>query len=238
MSSQFVHFCLNQKGAFGSLTLRKCIANFTFFFELPLSVLAEGLIISKMECNKDDAIKCKGIAEKKLEKKDIAGANKFALKAQSLFPNLEGLSALLEVINLYVASQKKINGEVDLYGIFGLDPSVDDDTLRKKYRKMALVFHPDENKSTGAAGAFLILTEAFSVLSDKEKRSTYNLKLNLGAPNPPLPTDRNGFCNFTSSSSSQNVRNKATDAKTQHMPTQSRTSAPAARSHVGLSNAH
>ncbi|XP_022857129.1 uncharacterized protein LOC111378191 [Olea europaea var. sylvestris] len=184
-----------------------------------------------MECNKDDAIKCKGIAEKKLENEDIAGANKFALKAQSLFPNLEGLSALLEVINLYVASQKKINGEVDLYGIFGLDPSVDDDTLRKKYRKMALVFHPDKNKSTGAAGAFLILTEAFKVLSDKDKRSAYNLKLNLRAPNPPFPTDRNGFCNFTSSSSSQNARNMATDSKTQHMPNQSKTSTTATSSH-------
>ncbi|CAA2978722.1 uncharacterized protein LOC111373927 [Olea europaea var. sylvestris] len=183
-----------------------------------------------MECNKDDAIKCKGLAEKKIKNQDIVGANKFALKAQSLFPNLEGLSALLEVINLYVASQKKINGEVDLYGIFGLDSSVDDDTLRKKYRKMALVFHPDKNKSAGAAGAFLILSEAWKVLSDKDKRSAYHLKLNLRARNPTFPADRNSFCNFTSSCSSQNARNMSTDTKPQQMPTKSRTSATATSS--------
>ncbi|KAL2482612.1 Chaperone DnaJ-domain superfamily protein [Forsythia ovata] len=184
-----------------------------------------------MDCNKDEAIRCKGIAEKKLTQEDIAGAKKFALKAQSLFPEVDGLSQFLEVINLYVASRKKINGEADLYGIFGVDPSVDDVTLRKKYRKMALILHPDKNKSVGADGAFFILSQAWDVLSDKDKRLAYNQKLNLRAPHPPCPTDKNGFRNFTSSSSSQNARNMETAAKPQHIPTRSRTSATATSSH-------
>ncbi|CAI9786983.1 unnamed protein product [Fraxinus pennsylvanica] len=83
-------------------------------------------------------------------------------------------------------------------------------------RKMALVFHPDKNKSIGAAGASDILTKAYNVLSDNDKRSAYNLKLNFRVPQPPYPTDKSGFSNFTSISNSQDARNMATDTKHRH----------------------
>ncbi|PIN22390.1 hypothetical protein CDL12_04897 [Handroanthus impetiginosus] len=124
-----------------------------------------------MDCNKDDAQRAKEIAEKKLLERDITGAKKFALKAQNLYPNLEGLSQFLGVIDVYVANEKKINGEPDYYGILGVDPFVDEEVLRKQYKRMALSLHPDKNKSVGADGAFQIISEAWSVLSDKHKRT-------------------------------------------------------------------
>ncbi|KAJ6428385.1 hypothetical protein OIU84_023753 [Salix udensis] len=66
-----------------------------------------------MECNKDEATRAKEIAEKKLFAKDIAGAKKFALKAQNLYPGLEGIPQMLATLDVYVAAENKINGEAD-----------------------------------------------------------------------------------------------------------------------------
>ncbi|XP_074278543.1 uncharacterized protein LOC141602129 [Silene latifolia] len=129
-----------------------------------------------MECNKDDAAKAKEIAEKKLMEKDLNGAKKFALKAQSLYPGLNGLEQLLMTVNVYMSAEKKVNGVADWYAVLGVDISCDDETLKKQYRKLALILHPDKTKSVGAEGAFKLVSEAWSLLSDKTKRAAYDLK--------------------------------------------------------------
>lgn len=136
-----------------------------------------------MECNKDEAVRAKEIAEKKLLERDTAGAKKFALKAQNLFHELDGLSQLLDIINVHVTHEKKINGVTDYYGILGVDPITDEEVLKKQYKRMALSLHPDKNKSVGADGAFKILSQAWSVLSDKDKRSAYDLAVNIRSSN-------------------------------------------------------
>ncbi|KAL3828494.1 hypothetical protein ACJIZ3_017296 [Penstemon smallii] len=138
-----------------------------------------------MECNKEEAIRSKAIAENKFLLLDVAGAKKFALKAQTLFPKLHGISQFIEVINIYVDNEKKINGEVDYYRVFGVDPFAEEEILKKQYKKLALCLHPDKNKSVGADGAFKIMSQAWSVLSDKDKRRAYNLKLNLNVKKAP-----------------------------------------------------
>ncbi|KAL2242902.1 uncharacterized protein LOC105158144 [Sesamum indicum] len=164
-----------------------------------------------MECNKDEAVRAKGIAEKKLLERDISGAKKFALKAQNLFPKLDGLSQFLEIIDVYVAHEKKINGEADYYGIFGIDPFVEEEVLKKQYKRMALSLHPDKNKSVGAEGAFKILSQAWSVLSNKDNRTAYNLKINIRAPNQ------------TGSFSSATAKYTTAATNPQHLPTRPRT---------------
>ncbi|KAJ4705871.1 DnaJ domain [Melia azedarach] len=131
-----------------------------------------------MDCNKDEAVRAKEIAERKVTEKDYSGAKKFALKAQNLYPGLEGISQILTTIDVYVSAEKKINGEVDWYAILGTNPWVDDETVRKQYRKLALALHPDKNKAIGADGAFKLVSEAWSLLSDKARRLAYNEKLN------------------------------------------------------------
>ena len=63
---------------------------------------------------------------------------------------------------------------MDWYGILGVYPYADEETVRKQYRKLALNLHPDKNKSPGAEGAFKLVSEAWSLLSDKVKRLAYN----------------------------------------------------------------
>ncbi|TKY45032.1 DnaJ-like subfamily B member 12 [Spatholobus suberectus] len=129
-----------------------------------------------MECNKDEATRAKEIAERKFAAKDTLGAKKFALKAQNLFPALEGISQMVATLDVYISAENKTNGEADWYGVLGVDSLADDDTVRKQYRKLALMLHPDKNKSIGADGAFKLISEAWSLLSDKAKRAAYDEK--------------------------------------------------------------
>ncbi|KAF3598932.1 hypothetical protein F2Q69_00033528 [Brassica cretica] len=108
-----------------------------------------------MECNKDEAKRAMDIAEKKLSEKDYVGAKKFVTKAQNLYPHLDGLNQVSMMIHVYIsAANKIINGgkEFDLYGVLGVDPLADDEALKKQYKKLALLLHPDKNKCKGAEG--------------------------------------------------------------------------------------
>ncbi|XP_076916303.1 uncharacterized protein LOC143575957 [Bidens hawaiensis] len=176
-----------------------------------------------MECNRDEAKRSKEIAEEKFSRKDITGAKKFALKAQNLYPGLDGISQFIAVLDVYVAAENKINEETDLYGILGLDPLADDDTVKRHYRKLALSLHPDKNKSIGAEGAFQFVSQAMAILSDKDKRSIYDLKRRVPKPNwvfqAPKPPTHNGFHNSTKSKVTSKVtKSKVTSAKAKNPP--------------------
>ncbi|XP_010434388.1 PREDICTED: uncharacterized protein LOC104718358 isoform X2 [Camelina sativa] len=70
----------------------------------------------------------------------------------------------------------KINGEADWYGILGVDPLADDEAVKKQYKKLALLLHPDKNRFNGAEGAFKLVLQAWDLLSDKDKRAAYDRK--------------------------------------------------------------
>ncbi|KAK3183143.1 hypothetical protein Dsin_030429 [Dipteronia sinensis] len=158
-----------------------------------------------MFCNKDEAGRAKELAEKKFAEKDLGGAKRFALMAQRLYSDLDGLHQLLVTLDVHVSFGEKINDEVDWYRVLGVEPLADDDTIRRHYRKLALVIHPDKNKSVGAEGAFHIIHEAWSLLSDKSKRTSYDQKRKgiiaesvIPKSSPSVPTGENQFRNFAS----------------------------------------
>lgn len=62
----------------------------------------------------------------------------------------------------------------DYYKILGVSRSATDDDLKKAYRKLALKYHPDKNKSPDAEERFKEVAEAYEVLSDKKKREVYD----------------------------------------------------------------
>ncbi|CAH8377610.1 unnamed protein product [Eruca vesicaria subsp. sativa] len=131
-----------------------------------------------MEINKDEAIKSISIAEKKISENDYVGAKKFVNKAQNLYPKLDGLKQVSMMIDVYISALDKINrkGEADWYGVLSVDPLVKDEDLKRQYKKLALLLHPDKNKFTGATEAFKLISEAWCVLSDKAQRFAYDLK--------------------------------------------------------------
>ncbi|XP_062230028.1 uncharacterized protein LOC133927575 isoform X2 [Phragmites australis] len=135
-----------------------------------------------MECNKDDAVRSKEIAERKFRENDIVGAEKFALKAKALCKPLEGIDQMILTLDVHLRAQTKIGGENDWYGILEVSPLADYEAIKKQYKKLALQTHPDKNSSICADGAFNLISDAWSVLSDATKRMAYDQKRHVCGP--------------------------------------------------------
>ena len=63
----------------------------------------------------------------------------------------------------------------DYYDVLGLDKSASDQEIKKAYRRLAKKYHPDMNPGdANAEKIFKEVTEAYNVLSDKEKKKLYD----------------------------------------------------------------
>lgn len=70
---------------------------------------------------------------------------------------------------------KNIKKCKDYYEVLGVTKEATDSELKKAYKKMALQLHPDKNKAPGSVEAFKAVGNAVSVLTDPEKRKSYDL---------------------------------------------------------------
>ncbi|MCT9621086.1 MULTISPECIES: DnaJ C-terminal domain-containing protein [unclassified Curtobacterium] len=70
----------------------------------------------------------------------------------------------------------------DFYKVLGIDKTASDAELKKTYRKLARQYHPDSNPGDAAAeNRFKEISEAYSVLSDKEQRQEYDQVRAMGS---------------------------------------------------------
>lgn len=65
----------------------------------------------------------------------------------------------------------------DYYKILGVKRDANDAQIKKAFKKLAIKYHPDKNKDDpdGAKAKFQKVAAAYEVLSDSEKRKTYDL---------------------------------------------------------------
>ena len=62
----------------------------------------------------------------------------------------------------------------DYYDVLEVARSATPEEVKKAYRRLAMKFHPDRNKSADAHDRFKEINEAYEVLSDQERRAAYD----------------------------------------------------------------
>ncbi|XP_051558732.1 dnaJ homolog subfamily B member 1-like [Myxocyprinus asiaticus] len=84
----------------------------------------------------------------------------------------------------------------DYYSVLGIQKGASDDEIKKAYRKQALKYHPDKNKSPGSEEKFKKIAEAYDVLSDPKKKDIYD-KFGEEGLKGGIPGGGGGGSNFT-----------------------------------------
>ncbi|CAL8997523.1 unnamed protein product [Prunus brigantina] len=151
-----------------------------------------------MDPNRVEAERLLGIAEKLLHSRDLSSCRDFAILAQETEPLLEGSDQILAVADVLLAADKRVNNHHDWYAVLQVDRrSEDQDLIKRSYRRLALLLHPDKNKYAYAEHAFKLVADAWAVLSDPTRKPIYDNELgpfsrvDLSAPNSnKLPVRR------------------------------------------------
>uniref|UniRef100_A0A6C0CD11 J domain-containing protein n=1 Tax=viral metagenome TaxID=1070528 RepID=A0A6C0CD11_9ZZZZ len=90
----------------------------------------------------------------------------------------------------------------DFYKILELNRSASNEEIKRAYKKMALKYHPDKNKSPEAVEMFQLVNQANEILSNSEKKEMYDKFGEAGLENMdmrnqnPFPFNMNPFANM------------------------------------------
>ncbi|CAH2054844.1 unnamed protein product [Thlaspi arvense] len=184
-----------------------------------------------MSINRDEALRAKDLAEDLMKKTDFTAARKLALKANKMDPSLENISRMTMVCDVHcAATENSFGNEMDWYGILQVDLNANDIAIKKQYKRLALLLHPDKNKLPGAESAFKLIGEAQRMLLDRDKRMTHDMKRRTWRKPAPSYNRPQQVPSYQTQRASVNIRNIYSENR--HHPQQQTAQAqPAAFSH-------
>uniref|UniRef100_A0A0E0KFK9 J domain-containing protein n=1 Tax=Oryza punctata TaxID=4537 RepID=A0A0E0KFK9_ORYPU len=131
---------------------------------------------SSSSSKQDRALQAKNLAERCFLAGDVAGAKRWCQNAQKLDPELPGVAQAAAAYDVHSAAARKAIGVAgcgpDWYAVLGLPQPrsglvTHHDAVKKQYRKLCLLVHPDKNTSAAADGAFKLVQTAWDVLSTR-----------------------------------------------------------------------
>ncbi|MEN9325404.1 MAG: hypothetical protein RL414_1158, partial [Actinomycetota bacterium] len=112
------------------------------------------------------------------------------------------------------------NNNQNYYEILGIPASAGFDEIRAVYRRLAFQYHPDRNSDQQAQEFFQQVIEAFSVLSDPEKRKEYDAVLFSSSrliSSPLTSVSASELYDDIASRTSNNVSNSGRDEYLRHL---------------------
>ena len=78
-------------------------------------------------------------------------------------------------------SLRKKKATIDYYRVLGVDRDAELQTIRSAYRRLVRRYHPDVSRNKNAGRRFLVIQEAYEVLSDPQKRRKYDSLISKSA---------------------------------------------------------
>lgn len=68
----------------------------------------------------------------------------------------------------------------DYYQILGISPQATQSEVRRSFRRLAVMYHPDKNKTAEGEERFKEINRAYGILSNPQKRASYDLSITQG----------------------------------------------------------
>ncbi|KAM0898802.1 hypothetical protein ACQ4PT_021694 [Festuca glaucescens] len=141
------------------------------------------------EANREEAERACRRAEDHFLAGNVAAARRLARKAQRLFPSLPGVANAVAAYAVHAAAP-------DWHAVLGVDRPASADAVKRQFRRLSLLVHPDKNRSAAAEGAFKLLGKACDALSSGATdaafaqewfRSHHSTPAKAPSANPPAP---------------------------------------------------
>jgi curved DNA-binding protein CbpA len=130
-----------------------------------------------LDRDKAKALQEKGEAEQKIMSSDYSGARDKLLRAQQLFSAIDGIGSMVAVCDILSAASNKFSGQgIDYYWVLQLPPSSNFSAVKDRYQRLLALLQPIKTKFPGTHMALKLVEDAFSILSNREKRSAYDLE--------------------------------------------------------------
>ena len=102
------------------------------------------------EANREEAERACRRAEEHFLAGNVAGARRLAGKAQRLFPSLPGVANAVAAYAVHASAP-------DWHAVLGVDRPASAVAVKRQFRRLSLLVHPDKNRSPAAEGAFKLL---------------------------------------------------------------------------------
>lgn len=130
--------------------------------------------------NRAEAERLLAVAQRCLHAQNFNESRDFAVLAQENDPFLDGSDQILAVADVLMASQTKVSNRTDWYAVLQVNRRSDDlDLIKRQYRRLALLLHPDKNRFPFAESAFRLISEAWKILSDPSRKSVYDSEIEV-----------------------------------------------------------